>query len=336
MDMTPAKLISDGLAARIEVSVSTIAKFALDRIGRTEDVRFSPDNSKLAIASFLNQACVIFDIEIDRSNSTPVIRLNDFVELRSSGLNYPHGLDFIDEKTLVVSNRQGWVSIFEIPEPRTSERTYTIEPICMVKKAGMRRKIASPGSVCVVSADKGRVELLVCNNYKHRVSRHVVYLGSGFGIPRNKILLETGLVLPDGIAISRDKTWIAVSNHDAHNVAIYNTGRKLNRKSAPAGLLKDLNCPHGLRFSPDGRHIYVAEAGAPYVSRFEAHDGDWSGTRGPVQTITVLDDETYAKGRTNPQEGGPKGIDIDVRAEVMAVTNQEQALAFFHIPTVFG
>jgi len=50
----------------------------------------------------------------------------------------------------------------------------------------------------------------------------------------------------------------------------------------------------------------------------------------------VLDDDTFNRGRANPQEGGPKGLDLDRSGKVMAVTCEEQALAFFSLADVTG
>ena len=46
----------------------------------------------------------------------------------------------------------------------------------------------------------------------------------------------------------------------------------------------------------------------------------------------VLDRATYFRGRSNPEEGGPKGIDIDPAGmNVLACTTEFQTLAFFDL-----
>ena len=42
-------------------------------LGRTEDIRFSPDNKRLAVADFSRNAIAIFDVEI---NGSPVEEVN--------------------------------------------------------------------------------------------------------------------------------------------------------------------------------------------------------------------------------------------------------------------
>ena len=87
--------------------------------------------------------------------------------------------------------------------------------------------------------------------------------------------------------------------------------------------------PHGLRFTEDGRHLVVADAGAPCIHVFAARGGDWSGVHDPIATLEVMDDETFQRGRYNPQEGGPKGLDIDRTSRLLAVTSEHQPLALF-------
>jgi hypothetical protein len=334
MVSNPAKKTIDGDIARVEMVVSSNAERALERLGRTEDIRFSPDNSRLAITDFLKNICFIFDVEIDRSDLLPVVRVKDFMELHSQSLKNPHGLEFIDNKNLIVANREGVVTIFALPESGETGRVLNIDPVRSIGKAGLRKKINSPGSVCLVSSTEGRVEILVCNNYLHRVSRHVFSPGRKFGFPQNSLLLENGLAVPDGIAINPDKTWIAVSNHKNQKIVLYDRRTKLGRKSEPSGALFGVTYPHGLRFSPDGRRLYVSDAGARDIHLFESADGNWRGERHSVASMNVLDEATFLRGNFNPQEGGTKSIDIDAQAQVMAVTCEEQVLAFFHLPAL--
>ena len=49
-----------------------------------------------------------------------------------------------------------------------------------------------------------------------------------------------------------------------------------------------------------------------------------------------MSDETYLRGRKNPEEGGPKGLDIDAGMRVLATTCEEQALAFFDLRAVLS
>lgn len=328
---SPDRIIDDS-RARLDIVVAQDAELAMARLGRTEDVRFSPNGRLLAIAGFAKGTCLLLDVEIGRSGSRPILHVTDYMELHSAALNEPHGFDFIDDRTLVVANRMGGVVVFAVPLRSAARRIHNLTPLRTITRAGLGTRLHSPGSVCVASMENGRCELLVCNNYRHRITRHVTSTDGGWSLPRNSVLLEQGLDVPDGIAISPDKAWIAVSNHMTQSVLVFDNKQRLNRQSRHVGTLLGVSYPHGLRFSPDGNRIYVADAGTPYVQVYEPHRGNWAGEHGPVTSIRVLDDETFHKGRHNPEEGGSKGLDLDPSGELLVVTNEEQPLACFHVP----
>src|SRR4051794_31335695 len=80
-------------------------------MGRTEDVRFSPNNRRLAVAAFNNHRIVLFDVDITAAAGTQQMALTGVVELSSPSFHYPHGVDFIDDETLVVASRFADVAI---------------------------------------------------------------------------------------------------------------------------------------------------------------------------------------------------------------------------------
>jgi hypothetical protein len=49
-----------------------------------------------------------------------------------------------------------------------------------------------------------------------------------------------------------------------------------------------------------------------------------------------MDGATFRRGRYNPFEGGPKGLDIDAGGNVLVVTSEFQPLAFFGLSTMLG
>jgi hypothetical protein len=312
---------------QLEFRASNAVRSMLAEIGRTEDVRFSPDNRLLVLAGFGLNHLLILRIAIERSEAGLLVIADDFMELTSDGIGSAHGVDFLDDRTLAVANRDGLVTILEIPAGELAGRQSHIDPIQELS-GGMFCKLKSPGSIAARRDAGGRISLLVCNNYTHRVTQHVVDPARGYRIRRNRVLLERSLDIPDGIAVSYDERWIAVSNHNTHEVLLFDADALLGPWTEPAGVLADVEYPHGLRFTPDDRHLLVADAGAPLIHVYERGDG-WTGTRDPFRSVTVLDDETFMRGRSNPQEGGPKGLDIDRSGKVVAMTCEEQPLAFF-------
>ena len=310
----------------VEVSASPEVARVLARLGRTEDVTFSPGGRRLAVAGYAHNSILILDIAIAAAPERKSVALTDCVELSAPGFARPHGVAFIDEDTVVVANREGGVVVLKVPRAQPGARALVVPALDTMQG---NRWVSSPGSVSASRIDAGRHALLVCNNYAHYVSRHVLDARDGLAVAHNELLLSKGLNVPDGVAVSRDNRWIAVSSHGTHGVLLYDASRPLDYRSEPSGILDKVNSPHGVRFTPDDEFVIVADAGAPCLHVYARNGGSWTGTREPVASYRVMDDATFLRGRHNPEEGGPKGIDIDPQARVVVTTCESQALTFF-------
>jgi DNA-binding beta-propeller fold protein YncE len=322
-----------GNAQQIEFTASKEVWGVLKDLARTEDVKFSPNNRRLAVAGFAKNKLVVFDVEISASASGRKVALTDFMEIRSSSLHAPHGLCFIDDETLIVANRGGEAPILSVPSSGAVDKKFEMPALQTIRRDQFHQ-LKSPGSVSVSRIDQNLYEVLICNNYVHYVTRHILETGEHFVLRNSEILLRKGLSIPDGVAVDRERRWIAISNHNTHSVLLYENTPRLNGHSEPDGILRNVNYPHGVRFTPDDNFVLVADAGAPYVNVY-AKDGDsWNGTRDPVTTFRVMDEMTYRGGRFHPSEGGPKGIDIDSDMNVLVTTCEKQTLAFFDLPEV--
>ena len=295
---------------------------ALAAVGRTEDIAFSPDNRRIAVAGFTKNCIAIIDIEL-RFEPEPTARLTGLTELRSDGLARPHGLEFLDDHLLAVANRSGGVMILPVPPPVDGVARTTVEPVMVIGSDDT--PVASPGSLTVEQHGPGLFELLVCNNYVHHVTRHMVD-SRALRVVSAEVLLSEGLSIPDGIAISNDHRWLAVSNHRTHSALIFENTADLGPNTPAVGELHDVTYPHGMRFTADDSHLIVADGGAPHVVVFERGEHDWRGHRTPTATIRVMDDHTFRLGNTNPQEGGPKGLDIDSTGRIVAMTAEHVPL----------
>jgi DNA-binding beta-propeller fold protein YncE len=309
----------------IEYSAPDHVRDVVCRLGRSEDIRFSPDNRRLAVAGFNANRIAVFDVEVGEG----AVALTGALEVASPSLNGPHGLDFLDDDTIVVANRKADVAVFRLPRRGSSGR-HDLMPT-EVLRAGPGEALRSPGSVAVLAADGEQRELLICNNFGHSVTRHRTG-GPGGAITDEGPLLLQWLNLPDGICVSDDRRWIAVSNHNTHNVLLYEWSERVSVASKPDGVLRGLYFPHGLRFTADGRHLLAADAGAPFIQVYARGQNDWHGTRYPARSIRAMDEAVYRRGRKDPQEGGPKGIDIDRGMTVLAATCEQQSLLFLDLP----
>ena len=305
---------------------------ALGAVGRTEDLRFSPDNSMLAIAGYVRNTILLLRVRIEGNTSKPSVGIDDFAELRSDSFGGLHGLDWLDGGTIATGNRAGRVVIVEVPAAfggRTQEA-----PTLAVMKAGKVRsnlfsRPHSPGSLAASAGVDGKPGLLVCNNYKNRVTQHGLDAGQGYRPVSHRVALRRGIKLPDGIAISAEGRWVAVSSHLTHDVKIYDAAAGLSWKMSPVASLRGPRFAHGLRFSPNGQ-LFVADAGSPHVFWYEAA-APWAGVYDPSGKVQVMDSETFESRRINPAEGGPKGIDVDRTGSVLAITCHQLPLRMYAV-----
>jgi DNA-binding beta-propeller fold protein YncE len=312
-------------------TASADVREALDRIGRTEDVVFSPDNRRLAVAGYGAGIVLLIDIDIDFAAAARRIALAGATVVTSPGLREPHGVAFIDDLRLLVADRSGSVSILTLPPPGSGLRDVAlVGPRLDAGNQSVR--LSSPGSVAVVKLAADEAEVLVCNNYIHQVTSHRLRLDGDLGVGRSTVLIQRKLSIPDGVAVSPSRQWIAVSNHTTRSVLVYRRGLWLGPRTRPAGILTGVAYPHGVRFTADGRFLLVADAGAPFVYVYASPSGRWRGTRHPSHVIRVMEDEAFRSGQTEPAEGGPKGIDVDHDGNVLVATSHQLGLAFFALP----
>ena len=304
---------------------------AIARVGRTEDVQFSPTGGRVAVAGFTENRLLILRIQTNWDNEPPAITLSGPLELESEALLQPHGLSWIDDQTLIVANRAGLVAIFELPEESTSRRI-RLSPVRVVGNEAVD-VIYTPGSVSAASIGLDLVEVLICNNYAHHVSRHLLDRRNAYAPIASEIVIHDGLDVPDGVVTSPSGHWIAVSNLGRARVDIYRNTAELGPASRPQAVLKGVNHPHGLRFTADERAILVADSGNPFVRIYRA-EGDWDGEQKPVTSIRVMDQECFRRGSQNGYLGGPKGLDVTQDSRLMVTSCLEEPFAFFDMRSV--
>lgn len=321
------------LCPRMSFLPSDGVKNAMANLGRTEDVQFSPDNRRLAIAGFRENKILILDIKIKTAKGKILVLCEDWLEITSPGFNYPHGLFWIDSGTLIVANRGAEAPIIKIPSKKPDNRSVEIVPVETIKRG--RDLLHTPGSVSVSKISRDLYDVVICNNYAHNVSWHLLDERNNFAPNGSCRLLAKGLDIPDGISHSHSGEWLAVSNHSKNSVFIFKNDSSLDEDSEPIGKLRGMSCPHGLRFSHDDRYIFVADAGAPLVHVYQMDHRCWSGKHFPVYDLRVIDGETFSRGHTNSQEGGPKGIDLTSDDRVLVVSCEEEPIVFFDVRKIF-
>jgi DNA-binding beta-propeller fold protein YncE len=321
-EVMPGAVVESSAAAR-DVLAGTM--------GRFEDVRFSPSGRRLALAAFEAHQIVLLSVTITATGDTSRLVIVDHeATVSSRAIRHPHGVAFIDEDTLIVASRDAGVAVFRLP--RRAGVDLDLTPI-RVLPASLSRVRYSPGSV-EVAGDDDQALILVCDNDVDVVTAFTMARDGRGRVRRRGDLIGRELDVPDGIGVSHDGRWIAVSNHGSGVVKLFRSTPELGPDSDAAGTLEGIACPHGVRFLRSGTEVLVADAAGPWVHLYVAADGDWTGTRQPVKSMRVMDDATWRRGHLSPGEGGPKGIAIDPEERVLVTSCQEQPLGMFDLARV--
>lgn len=311
----------------------------INTLGRTEDIKFSSDESIMAIVEYRKNRVILFEISIDGDNLSQVIKISNYTIIKSNDFHDPHGITFLGPKHFVVANRSGEVNLFKCPEESSNLSEVELMPLAIFKGQGYYGRISAPGSVESYKISNNKYRVLVCNNYICTVVSFVVDLADKVSVKNKGLTVKRGLIIPDGVNVSPNRKWVAVSSHKTNEVLIYRLtpvlnwmltpfSSILNRLTKPVGRLKGLSYPHGLQFSKDGCKIFVADAGEPYINIYQSSDGNWDNHFVPVKKVKVLDDITFGKESNNPQEGGIKGLDFANNNQLLATTTEHQTLAF--------
>jgi hypothetical protein len=325
IDEARARLADETAPHLVDVAIDDAAAPHLAALYRTEDIAMAPDGRRALIPSFHADFLVLVDLDVVRRRSadrSAMLRVSHANIVQSDLLKYPHGIAFVDETTALIANRGSELMTMTLPVRGSSPRIESRRPRIVVGPDDPV-PVRGPGSVAVRVADS-LCEAFVCNNQGHDVTRYVFDMAAGWQVLEREVLIGSGLATPDGIAVSASGRWLAISNHDTHEVLIYAYDPGAVRPTELAGVLRGANYPHGLEFADDDRVLLLTDAGLPYLYTFTASDGDWSGERSPIRTNRVMDDTIFNRGRYNAQEGGPKGLAIlhGQRAVVLTSTHQ--------------
>lgn len=320
----------------IKYETTSKIQSVISKIGRTEDVKFSPDNKRFAITELYEKSIHLFSFEIDSIGCSPKIRITNYTLLKSKSFNHPHGLCFLDNNHIVVCNRKGGISIVKIPPADDKTQEHNVVPVSNISGKGLLfSKVKSPGSVDCYEISRNCYKIFVCNNFWHTVTSHTIETGSLNQIKNEGVLIENGIKIPDGISLSPDRKWIAISNHVDGNVLIYRYSPQLNRNTPPSVVLSGPVCPHGIRFTPDGKKLFIADAATPYIHLYECDNGNWSDYKKDVKSIRILNDEIFYRGRYGAKEGGLKGIDIDNSNSLLITTHKDQIIRFYELNKLY-
>src|SRR4029078_3203905 len=179
----------------------------------------------------------------------PRVKLTDVTEYSSPSFRTPHGVEWLDDETIIVANRFRQGGALPLPSNGCAGGDAELTRI-NAPPGGDFELQSQPGSLAIVRTPGGPIEVLICENKNCTVTRHAIQ-DDPFRVESNDVLLRRLLELPDSVAVSTDKACIAISNSDAHVVMLYERTASLSEDSDPDCLLRGTVYPHGLQFSAD-------------------------------------------------------------------------------------
>ena len=317
----------------LEIDLETTSEIlaTLNAIGRTEDLAFSPDNSKLAIASYELNKVLIFNIKVDTSILKPKVYLSNLCEINSSNFSLPHGIAWVNNETIIVANRVSHAVVIKTPDIANCD-VYSAEVTALQTLPHIEGGLThSTDCIDTSPLGDGLYEIYICSNNGHYVSHYILDENDNFAIKAGALLLKKDIDIPDGVTLSKDNNWLAISNHGTHKAFVYRNSQSLGRESRPNAILHGTNYPHGITFNNDQRFIFLTDAGAPFVNLYHSNNGDWNGDYHPCAQIRIMDDKTFKLGHNNEQEGGAKGISLTNDSNLIATTCSTRPLAFFFV-----
>ncbi len=305
---------------------------ALNGLGLTEDLAFSPDKNRLIIVSYELSKLLVLDIKIEGSTTNYKVSITNHCEISSSNLKNPHGIVWIDNNTVIVANRSGEAIVLAIPAITNKVKRLDLVPLQIFPSAELD-KINSTDCIGINHLGSKLHEVLICSNSGNYVASYILDESNNFAVQGSSILLKRNLKVPDGVKFSHDSQWIAVCNHDDHTVFIYENLKSLNCDSTPSGTLHGVNYPHGITFMGEN-FIFVSDAGAPFIYGYQSKSGNWHGNHQPFIQLRIMDENSFKAGHFNHQEGGAKGLCLVKGSSLLAISCQQRHLSFIDLALV--
>jgi hypothetical protein len=224
----------------LSVSMSDLVDKAVTGMGRTEDVVVSPDGRRLAVATINNDEIVILDFAVEFRPDDPTPRgvaLTSAATIGCHSMARPHGVAWLDDDTLLVGNRQSEVLVLDISGVGAlvdGQQHFAAE--ARVLLGGERRiQIDSPGSVVVRATDEELADIVVCNNYTHQVTRHVVDRVHDYACLDEDIIVEASSTSPtEPPSVGQVTGWRSATTTPTKCSSIATTSRSVSRASPTA------------------------------------------------------------------------------------------------------
>ena len=299
---------------------------------RFEGIAFSPSGETLAIAAAEGNSLFFFRRNADGGFDDQPYSV---ISGSASKLNYPHDVSFAssgDSELLAVAQRTGSICIYE---KRRSTNEYEGTPVWEIRGPGSKLEFSD--AVAFVPPENDY--LAACNLTAGKLTFYRRIPGPSVRFTSEPVfeLQHDSMDGPDGLAFSSSSQWLAVANHGAHTISIF------ERRAAPREPIQygpepvtvisepRLRCPHSVAFTPNTNHLVVTNAGANYFSVYKpqrngSHTAHWSPI--PVLRQAVGAESIFREINSgNQQEGGPKGIAI--HGTKLAICSPEHGIKIY-------
>jgi DNA-binding beta-propeller fold protein YncE len=289
---------------------------------RFEGVAFSSDGAVLGAATADTDQVHLF-----RRRPDGKFESNAYATI--GGLKYPHDVAFGKSgrmDLLAVAERGGAISIYE-------------------ERAG---RVFGPAASCAIDGPDARLShtdgvafvppyndcIAACNLLTGTVSFYsqTSIAPIRFAVAPELELSHVSMNNPDGLAFCVDGRFLAVANHGAHSISVFERrGRAVRAKTPtygpePVAVIKDdpdLRHTHSVAFT-DGGHLIATSAGANFFCVYRTRTGWLRHTVEPkrVHRQMVADEDVFREINIhNKMEGGPKGVAVHGRT--LAVCSPE-------------
>jgi 6-phosphogluconolactonase (cycloisomerase 2 family) len=299
-----------------------------NRSQRFEGVAFSPGGDILGAATADTNAVQLFRRKAGG-------RFEDAAYSTITDLNYPHDLSFAkcgDKVLLAIAERSGAISVLE----DRGNGMFGPDPTFVISGAGAR--LSHTDGVAFVPPHNRY--LAACNlltgviSFYRRASDSPVEFSTSPDVE----LSHVSMVHPDGLDFSTDGRWLAVANHAANSVSVFQrkgadaaNGEAPNYDPEPIAVITDpdLRHPHSVAFTAY-RHLIATSAGANYFTVYRTSRSFFQKSAEPevVHKQLVADDSVFrAVNEKNKMEGGPKGI--AVHKHTLAICSPEIGIKLY-------
>ena len=251
-----------------------IDSFCVSSIGRSEGVHVSPNAKKIAYSSFDLNKIIVFDFALTSERDIEIEKCVNY----GDNLNSPHDFAWIDDKTIIVANREGPAVIFSV----TDGNFYALRTI---------KEMSNSNSVVAILKDK-TIRLFFC-----RTSHRLDYceLDEGLNtISSGTLMTAADLKVPDGVAASPLGNKLAITSALDDRVVI------LNLDDGNFFTLGNAKRPHGVSFLTENL-VLSTGGGDPFITCWDVKNHSMR------FKLKALNEEQYAL-RYSEAEGGVKGV----------------------------